>query len=404
MNIMVESVRDQLLQEIEEEVLAEDSNESVEADIDPQKEAEIARKRTALWEAVQNGETKHVTQRVASILNRFDETRNSDVALMIRYWEVFQGHTKSSVSYNDLFKLERLTTIARARAKIQNEYKLYLPTDKKVRTYRKALAEQTSEYQIATKPELPIMHIYADETGKTDDYVIVGGLWVLDDRRNGEIKRNLINWLGEASSKYTGFPSEFHFKRLSNDGSNIEAYKEFFNKFIGLSDVISFKAIGVNKTKITKVKIQELVDELYYQLIRLGISHETNTGRIDFPKQISYIKDKEGNETSFHIEQMSQKISDNLNTHYDGNLKLNAYAPIDSKMERFLQVADLFTASVNRVMNHQKKQEKRNAKDELANHVLELVNLKVINFNAENFKEITEVDTKGDMAILYLFD
>lgn len=95
-----------------------DENINSDEEIDTEKEKENLRRAAALWEAVQNGESKHVTQKVATILNRYDETRNSDVALMIKYWETFQGHTGDSVTHRDLFKLERLTTISRARAKI----------------------------------------------------------------------------------------------------------------------------------------------------------------------------------------------------------------------------------------------------------------------------------------------
>lgn len=398
--------RERLLEEIEEEVLndAGDGEDPEGLELDPEKEAEKLRKAATLWESVQNGEIKNVTQKVGAILNRYDETRNSDVALMIKYWETFEGHTGSSITHKQLFKLQRLTTIARARAKIQNEYKLFLPTDERVRKHRKELADEEAEFQIATKPALPILHIYADETGKTDDYVIVGAFWILDDRRNGEIKKQLISWINEAKDKIPNFPREFHFKDLSNDGSDLEAYIEFFNKVIGLSDVISFKAIGVNKTKLKKVRLQDLLDELYYQMIRLGVNHEVNTGRINYPKQISYIKDMEGDESRFHIEQLSQKITDNLKMQYEEKLRLNTYMPIDSKIERFLQVADLFTASVNRVINHQPKNNKKNAKDALAGHIIDLLDMKIVKFDAENYKEVIEDDTEGDMAILYLFD
>lgn len=391
-----------LLDKIEEEVLNEEGLDP-ENEIDPEKEEENLRRAAALWEAVQNGETKHVTQKVAAILNRYDETRNSDVALMIKYWQIYQNHNGDAVSHQDLFKLERLTTIARARAKIQNEYKLFLPTVEKIRRYRKELAEYETEFQIATKPELPIIHIYADETGKTDDYLIVGGFWVLDDRRNGQIKNQLLEWVSENKEGiYPNFPSEFHFKRLSNDGSNLQVYKDFFSKVVGIGDVISFKAIGVNKTKLGRIKIQDLLDELYYQLIRQGIDHEVKTGRIDFPKQISYVKDLEGDESRFHIEQLSQKIKDNLKVDYEDRLRLNAYIPLDSKMERFLQIADLFTASINRIINYQPKNNNRNAKDELAEYILNLINLQTIKLDVQNYKDV--IETEGDMSVLYLFD
>lgn len=393
---------ERLVAEIEEELMEEEDNP--EEEIDEAKEEERRKKAVALWQAVQSGEVKNVSQKVASILNRFDETRNSDVALMLRYWEIFEGHSGSSVTHKKLFEYERLTTIARARAKIQNEFKLFLPTDNKIRQKRRDLAKIESEFQIATKPELPSISIYADETGKTDDYLIVGGFWILDPGREGKLKVHLMDWLHEAKEKYSTLPKEFHFTKLKNDGSDIEVYKAFFDKIIGSGDMISFKAIGVNKRKLGRDLQKGLLEELFYQLLRMGINHEVETGRISFPKQISYIKDKEGNESRFHIEQISQKISDSLKANYEDNLKLNSYVPMESELERFLQVADLFSASINRIYNYQPKNPNRNAKDILAEYILQLLDLQVHQFDAEDFKEINEIQSESDMAVLYLFD
>jgi 3'-phosphoadenosine 5'-phosphosulfate sulfotransferase len=394
---------DKLLSEIESEILDVDNKQEYEENWDPEKEVNRRKKAVALWESIQNGETKYLNQRVATILNRFDETRNSDIALMVKYWEVFEGHKGDTVSIRNLFKYERLTSVARARAKIQNEYKLFLPTDEKVKKFRKAREEEEKEFQIASKPEMPIMHIFADETGKTADYVIVGSIWVLDDKRHGEIKRKFVEWVRDAEAEYENFPKEFHFKEIKNDGSDLEIYKEAIKKFIGIADVISFKAIAVNKTKLKKIRIQELVNELYYQLIRQGVEHEISTGRIAFPKQISYIKDREGDESAFVIEQLSQKIIDVFKNQYDSNLKLNSFLPIDSQLERFIQIADLFSGSINRVFNHQKANTPRNAKDEFAEFLIELINLQTIKLEA-GLLYTEEVIKNEDMSVMYLFD
>lgn len=394
---------DKLLSEIDLELIDEDEEQENEADLDPEKEADRRKKAAVLWESVQNGETKYLNQRVATILNRFDETRNSDVALMIKYWEIFEKHKGDTIKIRDLFKYERLTSIARARAKIQNEYKLFLPTNKMVRKYRKNREEEEKEFQIATKPEMPMIHIFADETGKTADYVIVGSIWILDDKRHGEIKRKFVEWVKSAEGDYENFPKEFHFKEIINDGSDLEFYKEAIKKFVGIADVISFKAIAVNKTKLKKIRIQDLVNELYYQLIRQGVEHEIATGRIALPKQISYIKDREGDESAFVIEQLSQKIIDVFKNKYDNNLTLNSFLPMDSKIERFIQIADLFSGSLNRVFNHQKTSSSRNAKDEFAEFLIELINLQTIKLDAESLYT-EDIIKHEDMSIIYLFD
>ncbi|PLR94843.1 hypothetical protein [Bacillus sp. T33-2] len=141
--------RDQLLTDINEEILSEEEDQQ-EDQKDEEKEAEKRKKAEALWIDVQQGNTKHLITKVASILNKYPETRNSDVALMVKFWQVFEGHKGSFVSLNKLFRLERLTSITRSRAKIQNEYGLFL-ADEKVRRYRRSQEEAQKEYQIATK-------------------------------------------------------------------------------------------------------------------------------------------------------------------------------------------------------------------------------------------------------------
>jgi len=78
-------------------------------------------------------------------LEQYPETRNSDIELMIRVWKHFTPtnedtgrdieiiHSKSRgqeyIALNDLRWLQREDHIKRIRAKIQNEKKLFLPTD-----------------------------------------------------------------------------------------------------------------------------------------------------------------------------------------------------------------------------------------------------------------------------------
>lgn len=111
-------VLDQIENElIVEEIVSEGEEKSLE------KYAENKRKADALWNAVQMGEDKHLTTRVANILNRYPETRNSDITLQIKYWQVYGGLTSNFVDLTRLYKLERLTSISRARAKIQKDRK-----------------------------------------------------------------------------------------------------------------------------------------------------------------------------------------------------------------------------------------------------------------------------------------
>ncbi|MGG0047094.1 MULTISPECIES: DUF3800 domain-containing protein [Bacillus] len=391
-----------LNEKISEELEAEEISEAEGPEIDEEKEKEIREKADALWASIQAGETKTLPQKVGTILNRYEETRSSDITLLIRYWRTYHNFTGDTLSVKNLYEYERLTSIARARAKIQNEYKLFLPNEK-VRHYRKRLEEKQKEFELLNKPQLPIIHIYADETGKTDDYLIVGSLWILDDKRNGEIKNNLVQWVNENEGNFP-MPKEFHFKKFPSNGNEMEAYKGIFEKIVGMGDFISFKAIGVNQKKLKGVSKREIINTLYYQLLRLGSQHEIKRGRIELPKQINYIKDKDGDENRLLIEETTQQIRDRLKSVYGDNLKLNSYMPIDSEVERFVQVADIFSGSLNRIHNYQPKNRDRNAKDELAEYVMSVLQTHVQKYSVDQYKELFEEKESNDMSVFYLFD
>lgn len=388
-----------------EEVLAEMDNEVINEEesilVDEEKEAERIKKGEELWIAVQQGNTKHLITKIATILNKYPETRNSDVALMIKYWEIFQEHRGGSVSFEKLFELERLTSIARVRAKIQNEYRLF-QGDKKVRRFRRDNEEIQKEIQIATKPAVDYISIYADESGKNDEFAIVGSVWILANE--GELNSSLVEWSQQRKQEDISFPDEFHFNKLKNNGNNLQTYKDFVNFAISNGHMVGYKAIAVNQTKLN-ISIDDLNTELFYQLVRIGIEHESESGRIQLPKQVAYFKDKEDGESALRINQIKQSLIDNFKIHYDEKVKLNAFHSLDSKMSRLIQVADLFTAAINRKINHQQKNPEAtlNAKDEFADYLFELLNIEVLNYNAEQIAEIAD-QSKNDLATLYIFD
>ncbi|MGY3717640.1 DUF3800 domain-containing protein [Sutcliffiella cohnii] len=378
-------------------------------DIEEAKKLKELKKRelvNKLVQEIEQGKESTILNKVGLILNKYPHTRNSDVSLLLKFWEVFEGHKSDSIEKKDLFMFERLTSIARARAKIQNEYGLF-PADEKVRGHRKNKEEKEKEFQIESKPEMPIIYIYADETGKNDDYVIVGSLWVLDEKRNGQIQGELDKWVKQKQADGINVPNEFHFVDIKNNGNNIEIYVEFFKYFMTIaSDVISFTAIAVNKRNLKK-QIDDLISELFYQIVRIGIEHEKKNNRITFPKQLSYLKDAEEGESKFRIRGIQDLIIDKLKIHYNDNVKLNRFIPVDSKHVKLIQVSDLFTSSINRIINHQRKNPdaKRNSKDDFAELFLGTINLSNVNIDLNKLEnENLHEEIKVDMSTLYIFD
>jgi hypothetical protein len=70
-----------------------------------------------------------------------------------------------------------LTSLVRERARIQNQYRLFL-ADEAIRDRRGTLEEEEREKAVET-PDYPVYAVFFDESGKTSPYLIVGSLWFL---------------------------------------------------------------------------------------------------------------------------------------------------------------------------------------------------------------------------------
>lgn len=354
-----------------------------------------------LWRSVQAGDNRTLNIRVANILNRYPETRDSDVTLQIRYWQVYNNINSKFVNVEELYKLERLTSISRARAKIQNEYQLFLASEK-VRGHRRTKEDEEKETQLLDQPLINNINIYSDETGKNEKYVIVAGIWFLDEMTTAKIQRDYMEWTSEKQAQGMKLPKEFHFKDLNNKHETaLQLYKDFFNLVIQNGEMVSFKAVGVNKSKINRLSISDLINRLYYQFVRLGIAHEINSGRIKLPRKINLTKDEDG-DSEFVIETLKQTLVDNFKLHYDEKLIMDQLVPMESHKSIFLQFADLFAASLNRRFNH--LEDSDNNKDKLSRYILETMGINEIQYTANQVEEDIGSTDQSDQSILYLFD
>lgn len=103
------------------------------------KEEKIRRARANLIAKINSTQLNSFISRVAYILNHYEETRDSDKKLALLYWETFQNdiYKGLAITPEQYYHLEPQTSITRARAKIQNEFKLFAPSEKTKRYRRK---------------------------------------------------------------------------------------------------------------------------------------------------------------------------------------------------------------------------------------------------------------------------
>ncbi len=113
----------------------------------------IEREKAKLLEDVAATTTNDLRSKVGYILNHFPAARDSDVTLAHLVWETFYPDYINSdcVRLDDMYVLPRQTTMARIRAKIQNEYGLF-QASAEVAGMRRAFRADTKDEMVADKP------------------------------------------------------------------------------------------------------------------------------------------------------------------------------------------------------------------------------------------------------------
>lgn len=334
------------------------------------KQTKIEKERRELEEAISACNYRTKKDKVAAILNLYPKTRNSDIALTLKYWEVFQDeiYTGQSIDPVKLFELERLTTVARLRAKIQNEYGLYLADDH-IRNRRRKLEENVRDVIISDNPSQPIVSIYADETGKTDDNVIIGSIWFIEGIATIKLFRKILEW--KETNKWS---KEIHFARCGK--SDLAKMKSFVDLLSENRQYVGLKFVAFNRRGSNR-SIEETVIKLYNILIREGIRHEIASGRISLPRTINVNVDKEDSIDAVALDELRQGLANQLQQDYGDNAVIRPIEAVDSKDAPYVQVADLISGAINRKLNHRGD---IGFKDELADYIIEKLNISLMNY------------------------
>jgi hypothetical protein len=350
-----------------------------------EKQERIAKERKELLNKVTSGNIKSHRERVAYILNNYSESRNSDVELTWTYWKIFEGRFFDGVSVNknQLQKLTRMNSLVRIRAKIQNEYLLF-QADETVRHYRGVLNREKKAEVVEDKPaNLPFYGVFIDETGKTQKYLSVGSLWHIDGGLSTySTKEKLDEWKNEQSIEY-----EFHFNQVSRN--KLQAYKDFFLKFLELNPTAGFKIIIINNKGFQD--ISQTITDLTFHLLNRGIKHENESGRAPLPRllQVWLDEDEKGSDRL-----KLENIRERLTSQKISGLHLGMFEALDSKSNYYIQAVDLFTAAVNRKLHSGGA---NNFKDDLADFILELLQFDVSKIDRAN----SEVDKSTVFNLSY---
>jgi hypothetical protein len=295
------------------------------------------------------------------VLSRYPKTRDSDIELLIQYWEEYEGLCRDdNITPNDLFALPRLTTLTRERGRIQNSLRLFKASPE-VQEVRGTLSDEERERFRRRRQQstAPVIAVYADETGKQKSRLIVGSLWILAP------SREFLSQLREWRASHEGV-SEFHFSKLSPN--HIDAYQRFVDFILDQSAAISLKAFSLPRPQGNP---DGWLEAAYYRLLADGFRHEVENGRVSLPRAVQFYKDRDDpTADSLMCRSLWERLDGLSQQSFDGNMHLDTFQSIDSAQSLLLQFADLFAGSLNRITN---EVDKGHVKDRFAQWFLERV-------------------------------
>ena len=310
-----------------------------------EKQQQLDEKRQRLLDSVRAFEHDTAEQKVAWLLNNYPETRNSDITLQIKYWEHFNRDRVSggSIALVDLYSLPRYGSISRHRSRIQNQYGLFLAVDV-VRKKRGKLSGEEKEHAIEkNEVSTDCSLIFADESGKNDKYLIVGSAWVATPL-SALLLSDMIATFRETRMK----GRELHFTKAGK--RDRELYYSFMDMIVSNMDFLGFKALYLSNQGIRNK--QDMLVKLFFHLVAKGFDHEVESKRVRLPRGIEFTKDKEEEGyDSMLLAEMRTRLMGYSTSKYKGGLRCADFGALDSKDSNLLQLADVYTGCLHRVLN-----------------------------------------------------
>jgi len=312
------------------------------------------------------GNTNTLPQKVAHILNQFPETRDSDRSLTIKVLEIFYPEyiIDGKILLTDLNTLPKSYDMARYRARIQNDFKLFLASPA-IQALRKKNQNIKTENFITNRIDSSSVFIFSDESGKTGKFLILGSIWLYSKQMYLEMICKLNKWREKENWK-----SEFHFKKIK-DIKRAQKAAAFFDIFIKTGYFSAFRALILENSMFSSHEKFNIVYNGLAEMLIEGIETEISTGRIAKPIILDVIKDADPESDVLQRAPLNRRVVEALDIKWKKEVVLenDEIGSADSERNDLVQIADLFTGSINRWINEGIRDKEKVPKDWLADYI-----------------------------------
>jgi hypothetical protein len=241
-------------------------------------------------------------QRITFLLARFPETRDSDVALYIRYWGTFQADVIARwhpLELEILYELDRPDSLSRMRRHIQNKLRLYRGMEATAER-RDQLQKELHEYLQAHKGIPPEVRLYLDETGNEGDKTLagIGGICVMNWQQYAKYAAALAQWRRELNC-----PDTIHF-------ADTASYTRM-NQAVRLLAELQVRRSGLlflGYALASRGRTHQDLFSLYVQLAMDTLRHMRASHCLDEPRSLRIIKEADPGFDRIYLEKMKKEL------------------------------------------------------------------------------------------------
>ena len=340
-------------------------------------EKKRSRERSNVLRQIRTGALKPLRSKVATILSEIPLTRDCDLQLTIELLSRFYPEfiENDSVKLRDLFELPKHYDIARQRAYLQNSLGLFHASPE-VRERRLRMAEKKrGEFgQFSTASTEKTLHIYCDESGKGDVYLLAAAFCFV--QIGDEVPVGF-----EKTKSDLGITDEIKFSKMSKN--NRERYLDFLQCIFASCGAWSARGLYLKNSSAHTHSKEEKIWEVLQFLVTDIIVSEIESERLIPPFSICLLKDADPNQDSIRLKHYEENLRDALRKHPEtSGIEIKTLAAGDSKQVAALQAADLITGAFNNLKNRDSKpsEEKLRASQE----ILELIKFKSESESGDN--------------------
>jgi len=301
---------------------------------------EHAERRRRILADIANSRLGKCEQRVAYILQRFPETRDSHTALCIRYWKKFQADVLERwqpLRLEVLYELDRIETLGRVRRIIQNDLRLFRGVEDTQRA-KEAMQAEFHEYIASHRDTLPEVRFYLDETGNEGDktYTGVAGVCIINWKQYEKHHAAIELWRAKQG------PETIHFSETGADK---------VDRAVSLLQQLQTRRSGVlflGYSLASRGRTHEDMFSLFIQLIVDSLKHLRDCGCLSENRSVRVIKEADSGFDNLFLDKMTKRLAEAVALEFPGQLAVVPVEAVTKGRSVLLECADLIAGGMQR--------------------------------------------------------